>query len=147
MSTFLPKICQRAILIFSFTLPMTLWGLSKEGEELKILDELIATSERQISLQKELKALITDFYAQQELFYQGPEKGQQTKELATKMVKTAVTILTMAENNHYLHLFSPFFVEELKCFAGIAKKNTPPTPSVSSSSKPDDATRDSKAQP
>lgn len=146
MSNFLPKICQTAILI-SLTLPLALWGLSKEGEELKILDELIATSERQISLQKELKTLITDFYAQQELFYQGPEKGQQTKELATKMVKTAVTILTMAENNHYLHLFSPFFVEELRCFAGIAKKNTPPKPAVSSPPKPDDLNRDGKAKP
>jgi hypothetical protein len=146
MSNFLPKICQTTILIFSFVLPLTLWGLSKEGEELKILDELIATSERQISLQKELKVLITDFYAQQELFYQGPEKGQQTKELATKMVKTAVTILTMAENNHYLHLFSPFFVEELRCFAGIAKKNTPPAPSISSSA-PRDIPDVDKAQP
>lgn len=124
------KICQKFVLIsaFSFIIPLTLWGFSKEGEELKILDELIATSERQLSIQKELKALINDFYAQQELFYQGPEKGQQTKELASKMVKTAVTILAMAENNHYLHLFPPFFVEELRRFAGIAKKNTPPTP-------------------
>lgn len=124
------KICQKFVLIsaISFLIPLTLWGFSKEGEELKILDELIATSERQISIQKELKVLITDFYAQQELFYQGPEKGQQTKELASKMVKTAVTILAMAENNHYLHLFPPFFVEELRRFAGIAKKNTPPTP-------------------
>ncbi len=105
------------ISIFSFTL----FGFSKEGEEQLILNDLISATERQLVLQKELKALINEFQAQQDLFYKGP----QTKELATQMVKTASTILKIAEENHYIHLFSPFFVEELKLFSGIAKKKVP----------------------
>lgn len=110
-----------AISIFSFALPLALLGFSKEGEEQIVLNDLIATTERQLVIQKELKGLINEFQAQQDLFYKGP----QTKELASKMVQTASTILKLSEENHYLHLFSPFFVEELKLFAGIAKKRTP----------------------
>lgn len=102
------------ISIFSFTL----FGFAKEGEEQTILSELIATTERQLAIQKELKALITEFQVQQDLFYKGP----QTKELASQMVQTAAKILKLSEENHYLHLFPPFFVEELKLFSGIAKK-------------------------
>jgi hypothetical protein len=105
------------ISIFSFTL----FSFSKEGEEQIILNDLIATTERQLVIQKELKVLIAEFQAQQDLFYKGP----QTKELASKMVQTASTILKMSEENHFLHLYPPFFVEELKLFAGIAKKKAP----------------------
>lgn len=124
MTNILPKICQKIALISIFSF-ISLLGLSKEGEELKILDELIAISERQLALQKELKLLVADFQRQQDLFYQGQEGGQQTKELASKMVNTAQAILKIAEENHYLHLFPLFFVEELRLFSGIAKKNTP----------------------
>jgi uncharacterized protein YdaL len=124
MTNILPKSCQK-IAFFSIFFLAPLMGLSKEGEELKILDKLIATSERQLALQKELKLLVADFQHQQDLFYQGQEGGQQTKELASKMVNTAQTILKIGEENHYLHLFPLFFVEELKLFSGIAKKNTP----------------------
>ena len=126
MSIFFPKIWLKTALISIISLTTSLWGLSREGEELKILDDLIATSERQLALQKELRGLIVEFHAQQDLFYQGSEKGQQTKELASKMVNTAMTILKISEDNHYLHLFPPFFVEELKLFAGIGKKKTAP---------------------
>ncbi len=124
MSNFLSKTCQKIVLISIFSLT-SLLGLSREGEELKILDELIATSERQLALQKELKILVADFQLQQDLFYHAGENGQQSRELASKMVNTAKEILKMSEENHYLHLFPLFFVEELKLFAGIAKKNTP----------------------
>ncbi len=105
------KIFLASLLLFSF---------SKEGEEIRILDELIATTERQLVLQKELKILIVNFQSQQDRFHQ----GQQTKELASHMVRTASKILSLAEEAHYLHLFSPFFTEELKLFAGIAKKKS-----------------------
>jgi hypothetical protein len=104
-----------------FLLSLLLFGFAKEGEEEQILDELIATTERQLTLQKDLKHLIAKFHTQQDQFHRGP----QTKQLASEMVETASTILQMAEEAHYLHLFSPFFVEELKLFAGIAKKHSP----------------------
>ena len=108
----LKKIILLSLLLFSF---------AKEGEEVQILDELIATTKRQLVLQKELKLLIADFHNQQDQFHLDP----QSKQLASAMVQTASKILTLAEEAHYLHLFSPFFVEELKLFATIAKKNSP----------------------
>lgn len=123
MTNYLPKILPQIAIISIISL--SLFGFSREGEEVKILDDLIATSERQIVLQKNLRSLILEFHTQQDLFYQGLENDQKTKELASKMVSTAQTILKTSEENHYLHLFPPFFVEELKLFANIAKKQSP----------------------
>lgn len=109
----LKKIILLSLLLFSF---------AKEGEEVQILDELIATTKRQLVLQKELKLLIADFHNQQDQFHLDP---LQSKQLASDMVQTASKILTLAEEAHYLHLFPPFFVEELKLFSTIAKKNSP----------------------
>ncbi|HEX4839851.1 MAG TPA: hypothetical protein VFU89_05370 [Rhabdochlamydiaceae bacterium] len=108
------------------TICLSLFGFSRDGEELKILDDLIATSERQIVLQKNLRDLVIQFHTQQDLFYQGSDDDRKTKELASQMVTTAATILKTSEENHYLHLFPPFFVEELKLFASISKKKSAP---------------------
>lgn len=122
MRKYLPKI------FFISIISLSLLGFSRDGEELKILDDVIATSERQLALQKQLRALIVEFHTQQDLFYQGSDDDKKTKELASKMVNTALQILKTSEENHYLHLFPPFFVEELKLFANISKKKTPPVP-------------------
>lgn len=126
MRKYLPKNCLKGAVISIISL--SLLGFSREGEELKILDDIIATSERQLTLQKQLRALIIEFHDLQDLFYQGSADDKKTKELASKMVSTALQILTTSEENHYLHLFPPFFVEELKLFANISKKKTPPSP-------------------
>ena len=97
-----------------------LFGFSREGDEQRAINELIATTERQLAIQKQLKILVVNFDAQQERFYQ----GEQTKELASEMVETASKILKIAEDNQLLHIFPPFFVEELKLFEGIGKKNS-----------------------
>ena len=124
MKSCLPKFFLEITLIS--TISLSLLSFSREGEELKILDDLIATSERQIVLQKELRDLIIQFHTQQDLFYQGSDNDQKAKELASKMVSTAATILKYSEENHYLHLFPPFFIEELKLFANISKKKSSP---------------------
>jgi len=124
MKSCLPKFFLEIALIS--TISLSLLSFSREGEELKILDDLIAISERQITLQKELRDQIIQFHTQQDLFYQGLDSDQKTKELASKMVATAAAILKTSEENHYLHLFPPFFVEELKLFANISKKKPSP---------------------
>jgi hypothetical protein len=101
-------------------IPSLLCGVAKDGEELQTLDNLIASSERQLVIHKELRSLIAQFQKQQDLF----QEGQQTKELAIQMVQTASKILKTAEENHLMHLFTPFFVEELKLFSGITKKKS-----------------------
>lgn len=106
-------------------IPQLAYTLAKEGEELQTLDNLIASTERQLVIHKELRALIAHFQKQQELFHE----GEQTKELAVQMVQTASQILRLAEENQMMHLFTPFFIEELKLFSGIAKKKQPVLPS------------------
>lgn len=124
MKSSLPKFFLEIAIIS--TICLSLFGFSRDGEELKILDDLIATSERQILLQKNLRELVIQFHTQQDLFYQGSDDDRKTKELASQMVTTAATILKTSEENHYLHLFPPFFVEELKLFANISKKKSAP---------------------
>jgi hypothetical protein len=102
-------------------IPTLAFPLAKDGEELQTLDNLIASSERQLLIHKELRSLIAEFQKQQDQFHTGP----QTKELASQMVQTASKILHLAEDHHLTHLFTPFFMEELKLFAGIAKKKAP----------------------
>ena len=122
MSKILSKIALFSIIFLS----TPLWGVSRDGEELKILDDIIAASERQIAIQKQLRALIIKFQAEQDLFYEGPEKGQQIKEIASKMVDTGVEIQKLAEEHHYLHLFPEYFVDGLKRCTNVAKKKTQP---------------------
>ena len=108
-----------AIFIFTSTLA---FSLPKEGEELATLDTLIGASERKLAVCKELRTLIAAFQLQQDQFH----AGEQTKELAIQMVQTASRILHLAKEQELLYLFSPFFIEELNLFAGIAKKRASP---------------------
>jgi len=105
------------ILIF-ILIPALIFCIAKEGEDLQTIDNLIASTERQLVIYKELQCLITDFHKQQDLFYKGP----QTKELAIQMVQTASKIFRIADEHQLIYLFTPFFVEELKLFSGISKK-------------------------
>ena len=111
----------KKLFLLIMVMPSLVFGIAKEGEELQILDDLIASTERQVALQKELRDLIANFHQQQKTF----QEGQQTKELALQMVQTASKIMRMAEDHHLMYLFPPFFIEELKLFSGIAKKKTP----------------------
>ncbi len=127
MTESMPKICLKIALvsIIFFTPFSTLSAFSRDGEELKILDDLIATSERQIAIQKELRALIVQFHTQQDLFFEGSDDDQKTKQIASDMAETGTAIKKMAETHHYLHLLPSYFLQGLECCANIVKKNTP----------------------
>jgi hypothetical protein len=112
---------KKSLLMIFILIPGLLFPLAKEGDELHVLDDLIASSERQLTVHKNLRDLIAEFQKQQDLFHQ----GEQTKELAIQMVQTASKIFQMAEEHQLMHLFTPFFIEELKLFSGIAKKKHP----------------------
>ncbi len=103
-------------------IPSLSFCMAKEGESLQTLDELIASSERQLLIQKQLRSLVEEFQKQQDAFQHTIDESPATKELALKMVQTASQILQMADENHLTHLFTPFFVEELKFFAATSKK-------------------------
>ncbi len=128
MKRYLPKFFLEIALVS--TISLSLLSFSREGEELKILDDLIATSERQIALQKELRDQIIQFHTQQDLFYQGSDNDQKAKELASKMVTTAANILKTSEDNHYLHLFPSFLSKNSSLFAQYYKKKPAPIHSM-----------------
>lgn len=109
---------KKLLLLTIILIPGLLLGVAKEGEEIQILDDLIASTERQLVIHKELRSSIDDFHKQQERFH----KGEQTKDLAIQMVMTASKIYKTAEEHNLMYLFTPFFIEELKLFAGMSKK-------------------------
>jgi hypothetical protein len=99
-------------------IPSLVFPLGKEGEDLQTINLLIASTERQLSVHKQLHALMLEFQQQQDLFID----SDKPKELAREMVETAAKILSLAEEHQLIYLFTPFYVEELKFFAGISKK-------------------------
>lgn len=96
----------------------------REGEEIEVIDRLVVLTEKQLDSQRQLKEQMAKFKAQQDAFY----KGDQSKEMLTKMVETAVQILKEIQDNHYENMFSIIYMQELKMFTAIAKKNSPARP-------------------
>lgn len=101
-------------------MPITGFTLAKEGEDLQVIENLIASQERQLIIYNKLHTLMEEFQQQQDRFV----KGEQTKELTSQMVETASKILKIAEDHQLLHLLTPFYIEELKLFSAIAKKRS-----------------------
>ncbi len=89
------------------------------ADELKIVDQLIETTKRQLETQKHLKDLMIQFRDQKESFVQ----GNQTKEHAGKMVRTARQIYEIITANHLEFLFPKDYLDELTFFSSIAGKS------------------------
>ncbi len=88
------------------------------------MDLLIAQSEKQLLVQKELREHMLLFHSHKEQFM----RGNQTKIQAARMVKTASRVLETITKNHLAHLFSSEYLEELAFFSSIAGKQTPARP-------------------
>jgi len=94
------------------TLPLS------ENDEMKIIDQMISATSRQLEMQKQMKELMMQFKKQREEFIQ----GNQTKSHAGKMVRTARQIYEMITSNHLEHLFAKDYLDELTFFSSIAGK-------------------------
>lgn len=94
------------------TLPLS------EDDEVKVIEQLIAATSRQLEMQKQMKELMLQFKKQREEFVQ----GNQTKSHASKMVRTARQIYEMIASNHLEHLFAKDYLDELTFFSSIAGK-------------------------
>jgi hypothetical protein len=93
-------------------------------DEVETLQHLIALTEHQLTVQKQLRNLMTDFKKQKDRFF----KGDQSRKHSLKMVKTARNILQIVTESHLQHLYSSEYMEELTLFSSIAGKNTPCRP-------------------
>lgn len=107
--------------IFYFFLGLIFLTSLHAKEEISIIQDLIARSERQLTIQKFLKELIVDLEQQEELFIH----GKCTKQQVNYMVETAHQILILIEENHYTQFFPAIYLEELRLFSKIAQKNNP----------------------
>ena len=90
-----------------------------ENDEVKIIDQLIFSTQKQLEDEKKLRELMLQFKDQIEEFVQ----GKQTKTHASQMVRTARQIYEMISANHIEHLFPKDYLDELTFFSSIAGKN------------------------
>ncbi len=91
----------------------------KEEDEVVVIDRLILATQAQLGMQKHLKELMITFQQQKEMFIQ----GDQSKKLATQMVRSAREILEIISDEKIHYLFSTDYLDELKMFSSIAGKN------------------------
>lgn len=108
---------------FASEVPETVEPLVRE-DEVVTMDHLLAVTQGQLEVQKQLKALMLEFKQHQEIFF----KGEQTKERAYKMVTTARRILSIITDKHMQHLFSSEYLQELAMCSSIAGKSKPTRP-------------------
>ena len=73
----------------------------KDTNEMQTIDDLIALTEAQLSVQKQVKELMIEFQKQRDLF----EKNNPTKSQAYLMVKTASQLLGVIKENHLQQIF------------------------------------------
>lgn len=95
-------------------------GLSAYVAEVAAVDRLIGVTEQKLEAQKKLKDLMVAFEVHKERF----SKGEQSKEHALRMVKSARQILEVITAEHMQHLFSSEYMDELVMFSSIAGKTT-----------------------
>jgi hypothetical protein len=89
-----------------------------ENDEIKVIDQLITATSRQLETQKQMRELMIQFKKQREEFIQ----GNQTKSHASRMVRTARQIYEIISSNHLEHLFAKDYLDELTFFSSIAGK-------------------------
>ena len=89
-----------------------------EEDEVKIIDQLIVSTESQLRMEKRLKESMVNYKKYRDEF----ELGNQTKSHAALLVRTARQISEMITDNHLEHLFAKDYLDELTFFSSIAGK-------------------------
>ena len=89
-----------------------------EEDEVKIVEELIASTATQLEMEKHLKEMMLQYKKLREEFVQ----GNQTRNHAGRMVRTARQIYETISANHLEHLFAKDYLDELSFFSSIAGK-------------------------
>lgn len=93
---------------------------SVDEDEIKIVEQLIATTEQRLKVQKQLRELMVTYQTEKEVFAQ----GNQTKPQVARLVRLGRSIYELIESNHFEHLFAKDYLDELQFFSSIAGKKT-----------------------
>jgi hypothetical protein len=100
-----------------------IWENSPQvGNEIKFLDDLIATTALNLENQKVLKKLLIDYVAIQNQYVQNVND----QALSMKMVKTAHQLLEKIKELNLTHIFDAQLLSELTFFSQIAVKQGVP---------------------
>lgn len=91
-----------------------------EEDEVRAVERLIETTQQQLKTQETLKNLMLCFQKERESFAQ----GNHTKAQAGRLVKAARQIQGLIQDNHFEHLFSKNYLDELQFFSSIAGKQS-----------------------
>jgi len=93
--------------------------LLEQQDEVKMLDQMIASATDQLHMLEQLKEKMALFNQQREAFI----KGDQSKAHTSRMVRTARQIYEVLTTHHLDHLFAKDYLDELTFFSSIAGKN------------------------
>ncbi len=114
--------------IFCILLLFACVGLYADGEEggfvqedeIHSIENMIIATEKQLEMQKEIKALMEEFKNCRFLFMQ----EDHSKKHAARMIDVANTLLGKIQEHHLEYAFSSAYLKELAVFASIASKKT-----------------------
>jgi hypothetical protein len=92
--------------------------------QLALLDNLIAVTEKNVTLEKQLRQMVQEYLKVQEAYLQNPSNQEQT----LKMVTMAQRLLDKVKEANLLQAFDTDFISELTFFSQIAAKRGLPSP-------------------
>lgn len=91
-----------------------------QEDELLSIENMISATQKQLDLQKEIRALMEEFKSCRYLFMY----EDHSKKYAARMVEIASTLLGKIQDHHLEHAFSSSYLKELAVFASIATKKS-----------------------
>jgi hypothetical protein len=93
-------------------------------DEIRVIDQLIASTQAQIEREKGLKELMVQFKKERDAF----ELGNQSKAHTVRLVRSARQVYERIVADHLEHLFAKDYLDELSFFSSIAGKTSIPKP-------------------
>lgn len=90
-------------------------------EEIEVVQELVAVTEKSLAAQKELLIALVKLKQARSAFIEDPT----SRKLATDVVKAAMLVQRQIENEHLAHLFSSDFLTEIQFYNQLGKKPKP----------------------
>ncbi|MCH9626827.1 MAG: hypothetical protein S4CHLAM2_04580 [Chlamydiales bacterium] len=90
-------------------------------EEIEVVQELIAVTQKNLQAQKELLTALVQFKQARHAFVEEPT----SRKLATKLVKASMCVQKQIETEHLAHLFESDFLTELHFFNQLGTQQKP----------------------
>src|SRR5262249_30797883 len=93
--------------------------LATPQEEIATLEQLVETTKKNLENQQDLLKLVRIYYSAREAYLADPDNGK----LATALVKRAVALHQLLEQEHLSHLFAADFLSEVAFFNQVGRQH------------------------